>query len=544
MPSDTGILLTAGILLFHLVYSQAHHIEVNITVPEFKIDTEDAYLCVSAVLPVHPHKLIGVIPHASQEVVHHILLYGCTEPHMAPKSGAEVAVWRCDMMPVCNGPSVIFYGWGRNAPDLQLPEGVGYSVGEHTGIEFIVAQVHYLAVRPPDDHSGVTLVLKPHSVPYAAGMLTYASWFEVPPGKESHLVENTCCFKSYQPLTMFAVRVHTHTLGRQVYMTREAWNHSGIETLYTRDPQLPQSFVPSTRHVLWPGDRLTVTCDFDSTSRSTVTSAGGTHNDEMCNMYVMLYSKTPYLTMCSDSTTDIRDDSPGALPREATLALDPSPFWKPPQPEGLVPAPPGADADGAAEDEEREEDEDYEDYQVDENEGTPPPMVVDPQGAYGDATSVTAGPDGSIWVLYRASGVWQADTFDDQHQITRDKPVPEAVVVQLDPDNGTVLARWGAGMFYLPHMISADAAGNIWVVDTGRHQVLKFTPGGQLLMTVGTELVPGSGPEHFCMPTQVSVLRDGSFLVADGYCNNRVVLFDSAGKFVGRWTRWCYIAAV
>ncbi|GIL63563.1 hypothetical protein Vafri_17608 [Volvox africanus] len=81
-------------------------------------------------------------------------------------------------------------------------------------------------------------------------------------------------------------------------------------------------------------------------------------------------------------------------------------------------------------------------------------------------------------------------------------------------------------------MISVDAAGNVWVVDTGRHQVLKFAPGGQLLMAVGTELTPGSGPEQFCQPTQVSVLRDGSFLVADGYCNNRVVLFDSAGKFV------------
>jgi hypothetical protein len=30
-----------------------------------------------------------------------------------------------------------------------------------------------------------------------------------------------------------------------------------------------------------------VTCDFDSTSRDTFTSSGGTHNDEMCNMWVM-----------------------------------------------------------------------------------------------------------------------------------------------------------------------------------------------------------------------------------------------------------------
>ncbi|PNG99073.1 putative peptidyl-glycine alpha-amidating monooxygenase T19B4.1, partial [Tetrabaena socialis] len=113
---------------------------------------------------------------------------------------------------------------GRNAPDLRLPEGVGFSVGQNTGIKYIVAQVHYLTARPEDDHSGVTLLLKPHAVPYAAGLVSFASWFSIPPLTKSHLIKNSCCFKSYQPLTMFAVRVHTHALGRNVYMTRETWN--------------------------------------------------------------------------------------------------------------------------------------------------------------------------------------------------------------------------------------------------------------------------------------------------------------------------------
>lgn len=88
-------------------------------------------------------------------------------------------------------------------------------------------QVHYLAKRPPEDHTGVTLVLKPHAVPYAAGVVSYASWFSIPPGQKSHKIRNSCCFKSYQPLNMFAVRVHTHALGRRVYMEREKWDKSG-----------------------------------------------------------------------------------------------------------------------------------------------------------------------------------------------------------------------------------------------------------------------------------------------------------------------------
>ena len=59
---------------------------------------------------------------------------------------------------------------------------------------------------------------------------------------------------------------------------------AGVETVGQRNPQLPQGFVPVARSIIYPGDRLKVTCDFDSTSRTSPTMAGGTHNDEMCNM--------------------------------------------------------------------------------------------------------------------------------------------------------------------------------------------------------------------------------------------------------------------
>lgn len=36
------------------------------------------------------------------------------------------------------------YGWGSNAAKLELPEGVGFSVGGETSIKYIVAQVRAL----------------------------------------------------------------------------------------------------------------------------------------------------------------------------------------------------------------------------------------------------------------------------------------------------------------------------------------------------------------------------------------------------------------
>ena len=38
-------------------------------------------------------------------------------------------------------------------------------------------------------------------------MLSFATWFTIPPRKKQHLVVNHCCYRGFQPLTTFAVRV-------------------------------------------------------------------------------------------------------------------------------------------------------------------------------------------------------------------------------------------------------------------------------------------------------------------------------------------------
>lgn len=63
-------------------------------------------------------------------------------------------------------------------------------------------------------------------------------------------------------------------------------------------------------------------------------------------------------------------------------------------------------------------------------------------------------------------------------------------------------------------------------------QVFKYSNGKRVL-TLGEEFVPGSDSKHFCKPTDVAVSNDGSNIyVADGYCNSRIVKFDSNGNFL------------
>jgi hypothetical protein len=76
------------------------------------------------------------------------------------------------------------------------------------------SQVHYEKGRPAGDAPGFGLSLSPRPTRNAAGMLTFASRFAVPPGKPSHRVASACCYAGFEPLHALAFRVHTHELGR------------------------------------------------------------------------------------------------------------------------------------------------------------------------------------------------------------------------------------------------------------------------------------------------------------------------------------------
>lgn len=43
----------------------------------------------------------------------------------------------------CSEGSQIIYAWARDAPKLELPEGVGFKVGRNSPIQYLVLQVHY-----------------------------------------------------------------------------------------------------------------------------------------------------------------------------------------------------------------------------------------------------------------------------------------------------------------------------------------------------------------------------------------------------------------
>jgi len=99
-------------------------------------------------------------------------------------------------------------------------------------------------------------------------------------------------------------------------------------------------------------------------------------------------------------------------------------------------------------------------------------------------------------------------------------------------------------MFIFPHGATVDREGNLWVTDArgenGKgHQVFKFSPEGQVLLTLGKAGVSGSGPDLFDQPTDVVVSpTTGDVFVTDSHRNgknNRVVRFAKDGRFLKEW---------
>ncbi len=180
-----------------------------------------------------------------------------------------------------------------------------------------------------------------------------------------------------------------------------------------------------------------------------------------------------------------------------------------------------------------------------------------PEGReWGSTAGIDIDPnDGHIWAYERCG----ASSFGGGVPVNCDSN-PVDPIFKFDRNTGEVLANFGGGLMVTPHGIHVDADGNVWVTDfagnregTKGHQVHKFSPDGELLMSLGTAGQPGSGPNQFNQPNDVITAPDGSIFVSDGHNGQgmttngameegraagntaRVLKFDADGNFIMEW---------
>ena len=149
-------------------------------------------------------------------------------------------------------------------------------------------------------------------------------------------------------------------------------------------------------------------------------------------------------------------------------------------------------------------------------------------------------PQGMQWGVMSAVGI---DLHGTIYAFKRSEPGEKAgamtsMVIVLD-SNGKFLRSWGQNTFMSAHGLRVLTDGFIWITDKTGDQVFKFSPDGDLLMTLGKKGVAGdnnSTDGTLNGPTDVVLAKNGDIFVADGEsANTRVVKFSKDGKFIKYW---------
>ncbi|WP_083264298.1 peptidyl-alpha-hydroxyglycine alpha-amidating lyase family protein [Pseudohongiella acticola] len=180
-----------------------------------------------------------------------------------------------------------------------------------------------------------------------------------------------------------------------------------------------------------------------------------------------------------------------------------------------------------------------------------------PEGReWGSTAGVDIDPfDGHVWAYERCG----AGSFGSGVPINCHTN-PVAPIFKFDRNTGEVLANFGAGIMVTPHGIHVDDEGNVWVTDfatnddaTKGQQVHKFSPTGELLLSLGTPGQTGNDSRHFNQPNDVVVGPDGSIYVSDGHSGQgmttndamaegrangltaRIMKFAPDGTFIKQW---------
>ena len=188
-----------------------------------------------------------------------------------------------------------------------------------------------------------------------------------------------------------------------------------------------------------------------------------------------------------------------------------------------------------------------------------------PEGmTWGALNAVAIDNDGeSVWVSNRCGA--NPDVPPGTWPFLSDSCAGSTVAPVMKFDSsGNLLKSFGADMFIFPHKMYVDRDGNIWVADARStnarerkkkpnekpkgHTVVKFSPDGKVLLTLGRPGVAGNPPDALNEPTSVVTAPNGDIFIAEGHSGQtpeagpdsvgRISRFTKDGKFIKSFGKW------
>ena len=182
-----------------------------------------------------------------------------------------------------------------------------------------------------------------------------------------------------------------------------------------------------------------------------------------------------------------------------------------------------------------------------------PKLPLPNKWALGQVGGLFADSSDNVWVIQRPGTLVEWERAAAATPPRASCCVPAPPVIQFDRLGNVVQAWGGPGNGYdwptTEHGISVDYKGNVWIAGSATRpgpngelpdgMVLKFTADGKFLMQIGQPgMSKGSlDPDQLSGPSDVAVhAATNEAFIADGYGNNRVIVFDAdTGEFKRLW---------
>ena len=111
--------------------------------------------------------------------------------------------------------------------------------------------------------------------------------------------------------------------------------------------------------------------------------------------------------------------------------------------------------------------------------------------------------------------------------------------------NGAFVRSFGEALFTRSHGLRIDGDDNLWATDVGGHTVMKLSPRGEVLLTLGTKGEAGdwneaTGSRRLNQPNDIAIAANGDVFVVQGHTpgpagDARVLKFDKDGQFIKSW---------
>src|SRR5262245_32637069 len=166
------------------------------------------------------------------------------------------------------------------------------------------------------------------------------------------------------------------------------------------------------------------------------------------------------------------------------------------------------------------------------------PYVLPP--GFGGVPAVALDSHGNLWVFQRAdAGKPQLFKFDPNHKL----------ILQVGPDV--------IGYQDKAHGMAVDAQDNVWITAANSATVMKISPDGKLLLTIGTRGRRGDwddakGQRLLWQPLMVAFAPNGDVYISEGHANEspndaesddpannmgaaRIIHLGKNGKFINQW---------